>query len=440
LIKRRRFPRVFFGWWTVLAGGILSLWGQGYYLIGMSALFKPIASELGFSRAVTSIAASIGRLEGGVEAPLTGWITDKFGPRWIITFGVFLVGLGLILMYFIDSLWAYFVVWGVIAGTGNNIALTLPLDKAITNWFVKKRGLALGIRWAFTILAAVIVLPLIAWLITTQGWRTTCLIGGVVMLLVGLPVAWFLVKQYRPEYYGLLPDGAKTEAELKEGESRMIDKGIEYAGEVEEVEFTLRQAMRTASFWLLILAQASHSMAIPAILLHRMPFLTDMGIDPVKAALIIGVISSASIPAFIVGGFFTDRIKRGHLRFLMGGAYFLQSVGIAAFLLDQTIAMVYVFFILYYIALGISLPLTSAIFGRYFGRKGYGSIRGSLMMFIMPVGVASPIYCGWVYDTTGSYIPAFTVFTVLLAFSALIMALARPPKPPARVTDIRNIV
>jgi len=220
----------------------------------------------------------------------------------------------------------------------------------------------------------------------------------------------------------------------------MIDKGIEYAGEVQEVEFTLRQAIRTAAYWLIILAQASHSMAIPAILLHRMPFLTDMGIDPVKAALIIGVVSAASIPAFIVGGFLADRVKRGHLRFLLGGAYFLQAIGIAAFLLNQTIAMVYVFFILYYCALGISLPLTSAIFGRYFGRKGYGSIRGSSIMFITPVGVVSPIYAGWIYDTTGSYIAAFTLFAALLAFSAVVMSLSYPPKPPAEVTDIRKVV
>ena len=93
-----RRPRIFFGWWTVLTGSFLCLWGYGYYYIGMSALFKPIALELGLSRAATSVAASIGRFQGGFESLLTGWLTDKFGPRWIIITGVFIIGLGLVLM------------------------------------------------------------------------------------------------------------------------------------------------------------------------------------------------------------------------------------------------------------------------------------------------------------------------------------------------------
>ena len=176
MIKRRRFPKIFHGWWIVLTGGIVAMWGQGYYTAGIGAFFKPISSELGFSRAATSVAASIGRLGGGFEAPLSGWITDKFGPRWIVLAGVFLTGLSLILMNFIGSLWSYLIVWGVLLGTGVNIATTIPVDKAITSWFVKKRGVAVSVKWVFSGLGGVIVLPLIAWLITTQGWRMTCVI------------------------------------------------------------------------------------------------------------------------------------------------------------------------------------------------------------------------------------------------------------------------
>ena len=268
MIKRRRFPRIFFVWWTVIAGGFIYLWSGGYYIYGISALFKPIASELGFSRAATSVPSSIGMLEGGFEAPLTGWLTDKYGPRWIVLFGVFVMGLGLILMNFIDSLWAFYVVWGVMVGTGFNIAVTLPVDKAITDWFVKKRGLALGIRAVFSGLSGVLVLPLVAWFIPIQGWRMACVLGGMVMWLAGLPLTWFCFKRHRPEYYGLIPDGAISEAELEEDESRMIDRGVEYAAEVEEVEFTLKQAMRTPAYWLLVVANTGHSLALPAINIH----------------------------------------------------------------------------------------------------------------------------------------------------------------------------
>ena len=439
MIKRRRFPKIFPGWWIVLTGGVLALWGHGYHAYGFSALFKPIASELGFSRAVTSVAASIGRLEGGFEAPVTGWITDRYGPRWIVLLGVFIIGLSLILMNFIDSLWAFYVVWGVMLGTGCNIALSIPVHTAIANWFVKKRGKALSIQNVMSGLSGVLVMPLIAWLIISQGWRTTCVIGGVVMWLVGLPLVWFFLKQRRPEYYGLLPDGATTEEEAIDTE-QMIDRGVEYAAEVEEVEFTARQATRTLPFWLLIAAHSVHSLAMPAMSIHCIPFLTDRGIDPLVAAGMMAIYIGASIPARFVGGFIADRIKKQHLRFIKGGAYLLQAVGFAAFLLNQTTAMIYVWFILYGIGQGVAMPVTGLMRARYFGRKAFGSIQGFSMMLITPVGIAAPVYVGWMYDTTGSYIAAFNLLAILIAVSGVIAFFILPPKPPAKVTDIRQIV
>ncbi|MFC1952152.1 MFS transporter [Chloroflexota bacterium] len=439
MIKRRRFPKVFFGWWTVIASGIISFWGTGYSNTAASALFKPIASELGLGRAVTSVAASIARFEGGFESPVTGWLTDRFGPRWVVTFGVFLIGLGLVLMNYVDSLWAYYLVWGGIVGTGHNIGLTIPLDKAISNWFVKKRGLAISTKWMFSGFCPVLVLPLVAWLIIIHGWRMTCVIGGVVMWLVGLPLAWFFVKQHRPEYYGLLPDGATVEEEATEV-SRMIDRGVEYATEVEEVEFTLRQAIRTPAYWLLIASRAAQSMVTIAIIIHCIPFLTDMGIDPLVAAVIISMTSIARIPARFISGLIADRIKKDHLRFLLAGTYLLQAAGITAFLLNQTMPMIYVFFILYNLGMGMSLPINTVMSARYFGRKAFGSIRGSSMIFITPIGAIAPIYAGWIYDTTGSYVTAFTLFAVLLALAVVVISLTFPPKPPAQITDIRKIV
>ncbi|MFC2016119.1 MFS transporter [Chloroflexota bacterium] len=439
MIKRRRFPKIFFGWWTVIASGIITLWVAGYYYYGFSALFKPISSELGFSRAATSVPAAVGRLEGGLEAPLTGWITDRFGPRWVVLLGVFLVSLSLVLMNFINSLWVFYIVWGVILGTGHNLTSTVPLDKAISNWFVKKRGVALGTKWVFSGLSGVIGLPLIAWFITTQGWRMTCVIGGVVMVLIGFPLVWFFVKQHRPEYYGLLPDGATAEEEVAD-ESQMIDRGVKYAAEVQEVEFTLRQAMRTPAYWLLIVAYGAHALAGPAISIHGIPFLTDIGIDPLKAAGMMVIMVGASIPSRFIAGFLTDRVRIGHLRFLMAGAYLLQAVGTTLFLLNQSIAMIFVWYILYGFGMGAGYALMSPMRARYFGRKAFGSIHGTAMMLTTPAGVVAPIYFGWVYDTTGSYITGFIVVAAILAFSAVFASFVLPPKPPARVTDIRKFL
>jgi len=439
LIRKEKFPKVFFGWWTVLAGSFLSAWGIGFQVHGFSALFKPIASEFGFSRAATSVATSIGRLGHGIEAPLAGGLVDRFGPRLLITIGMFIAGLGLILMNFINSLWTFYIVWGIILGTGINIGLEIPVDKAIANWFVKKRGIALSVRWLFTGLAGLVLL-FVAWLISAQGWRMTCVIGGLGIWFVGLPLAWLLVRPRRPEYYGLLPDGTKTEAKPGEDASRMIDRGVNYAAEVQEVEFTLRQALRTRAYWLLIAAVSVRMVGFSAILTHGVPFLTDMGFEPVKAAALLGIIILTSTPTRLIGGFLMDRIQTRYLRFLMAGAFLLQAVGIVTFLLDQTIAMIYVFLILFWVGVGIALPLEAGIRARYFGRKAFGSIGGTSMIFTTPVTVIAPIYAGWVYDTSGSYIPAFTLFAILFGISALLVSLAYPPKPPATVTDVRKFL
>jgi OFA family oxalate/formate antiporter-like MFS transporter len=430
MIKSIKLPKIFFGWWTVLASGLLCLWGYGYYSYGISALFIPIASELGFSRAQTSVAASIGRFEGGFEAFIAGRITDKFGPRWIVLIAIFFGSISLACIYFIDSLWSFYLVWGFLFGTALNMALAIPLDTAISNWFVKKRGVAISIKWVFSGISGVVILPLIVWLIQVVGWRATCAIGGVVWGVVGLPLVWFFLKSHRPEHYGLLPDGAKIEDGVIDKDA-LMKRGMEYAAEVREVEFTLKQTMKTPTYWLLVSVQAVYGLVVPAINIHCIPFLTDMKIDTMLAASMMAIMIASSIPSRFIAGYIADRVDIRRLRYVMMGAYVLQAIGIAVFLLHQTTAMIYVWFILYGFGTGMCLTLNPAITARYYGRKAFGSIRGVSALLLTPVGVAAPIYAGWVFDTTGAYTPALILFAVLLAVASIILPFARPPKQPA---------
>jgi OFA family oxalate/formate antiporter-like MFS transporter len=438
LNKKKRIPNIYFGWWTAIAGGVVSLWAAGYQIYGISALFKPISMELGFNRTATSVAASIGRFEGGFEAPLAGWITDKYGPKWIIFFGVFLLSISLILMNYVDSLWTFYLVWGVLLGTGHNMGSSVPFETAITNWFVKKRGTALSIKWFLSGFSGVLVLPLIAWLITIYGWRTTCVIGGIVMAFIGFPLALLCVKQRRPEYYGLLPDGAKV-SESGHGE-QMIDRGVRYAAEIQEVEFTLRQAMRTPAYWLNIMVQSLFWLVGGAMSIHSIPFLTDIGIDSVKAAGMMALMVAASIPARFLGGFLGDHLHRKNLRFIMAGMCLFQSISIALFLYHQSIVVIYVWFILFGLGQGVAITINPLTTARYFGRKAFGSVRGSSIIFQTPVSIMAPIYAGWVFDTTGNYMNAFTTFTVLLVISGILACFMFPPKAPSEITSIHKIV
>ena len=422
--KRRIFPKLYFGWWMNIVTGIITGLGFGFTGEGFSALFKPLASELGLSRAATSVASSIRGLEFGIMAPITGWLVDRFGPKWVIITGMVLMSGGMVLMNFINSALSYYIVWGVIVGIGGTLGLAIAVDKALTDWFVRKRGLAIAVRFALIGIVSVIVLPVITWLITALGWRMTCVIWGVLMF-ASIPFIWIFVKQKRPEYYGLLPDGATVESGTDS--DSLIAKGIEYAANIQETEFTLKEAMKTTAFWMLIIANSCGTIVQWGFILHCIPFITDMGVSPTAAGGMMAMMIFFTIPSRFFSGFFADRIPKGGLHYMMAVAFLCQVIGITAFLLNRTIAMVVVFLILQGFGSGMTRPLLIIIRGRYFGRKAYGSIEGISCLFETPLGLFAPVYAGWVYDTTGNYISAFIIFAILASVAVFLMCLVRPP-------------
>ncbi len=420
---------------TALVSGL----GHGFYTNGMAILFKPIAADLNLTRAATSWATGIGRLQGGLEAPLTGWLSDRFGPKWVMIVGICFISTGLVLMNFIASLWAYYVVWGVIIGVGINLALTIAADKALTNWFIKKRGLAFGVRFALIGVCGALVVPLIERMVGAYEWRMTCLIWAGVMF-ASIPLLWVFVRQKRPEYYGLLPDGVAVEPDSEVDVDSMIDRGVEYATGLEEIEFTLRQAMKTRSYWMFVIAWVCASVVLGGINIHVFNFLTDMGIDSAVASGMLAMMIFFTVPGRFFGGFIADHVRKDRQNYLVAGAFILQAIGITAYLLHQTVTMAYVFLALYGLGSGAPTPLRLTLVGRYFGRKAFASIQGSAMMFSAPVGLLAPVFSGWVYDTTDSYINAFILYVGLVAMAALLMCFVRPPRPPSVVGDIRKFV
>lgn len=399
-------------------------------MYGLSVFFKDLAAELNINRAATSLAAGIGRLEGGITSPLVGWLSDRFGPRWPVVAGICLAGTGMILMNFITTVWHYYVVWGVLIGMGLNIGLTVAVDKALTNWFIRRRGLAQGIKFALLGVFGIVVLQAVTPLVLSQGWRTTCLIWGVVMI-ASVPFAFVFVRQQRPEYYGMLPDGAETGLDKEEDKRGMIDRGVGYASSFEETEYTFRQAIRTGTYWLLFAGFSVQYITAGGFIIHVIPFLTDMGIDRTVASSMMGLMIFFTIPSRFFGGVIADRVRKNRLQFLLVGTFFLQVIGISTFLLLQNMASVYVLLACHGLSSGAVTPIILLILGRYFGRKAFGSILGAMLAFVAPVGLLAPVYVGWIHDTTGSYIIAFITFVSLALFSTIAMFFVRAPQQPA---------
>jgi MFS family permease len=431
---RHRLTQIYFGWWTVLALGIIGLMGAGFVTYGLSALFKPMAAELNLSRAATSVAAGVIGLGHLYQGPLAGWASDKYGPKWIILFGISCLTAGFILMNFIGSYWAFLVVWGLILGAGQAFACTIPPVKQIINWFVRKSALAISITFTIQLASGLILLPLVAWLTISYGWRTTCIVTGVTVAVIGFPLAWFLIKQHRPEHYGLLPDGDKKKETII-GTIGSFEKETKVVGSEEAVELTLRQALKTSGFWVMIATSYINTLVTPIMTVHLIPLLTDTGLSPVKAAGLMSIWLTAAAPARLITGIIVDRVKKGRLRYIYAISFFLQAFSFAAFMVNKSMPMVYVWLILYGFGAGANFSSLLPTMPRYFGRKAYGKIDGMRWMVMVPIGLVAPIYIGWIYDNTGSYLSLITLFAVLLAVAGVVACFMLPPKGVPKPTD-----
>jgi MFS family permease len=397
-----------------------------------------LAAELGLSRAATSLATGLGRLQGGLEGPLTGWLSDRYGPRWVIISGLCVVIAGLALMFYIGSPWQYYVFWGVMIGIGHNLSLTIAIDKALSDWFIARRGLAFGIRFTIIGLCQIAVVPIVTWLVLGHGWRMTCLIWACVMS-VGIPVTLLFIKPKRPEYYGLLPDGFSSESAGPGDEKGMLTAGTQYAESYQEQEFTVRQALRTRAYWMMVFAWSCSILVMGGFTIHIVPFLTDMDISPTVAGAMLSMMVFFTIPSRFFSGFLADRLPKDRLQYIGAASVFLQAMGLIVFLLHQSVAMAYVLLILFGLGNGAVTPVRLSMGGRYFGRKAFASILGVGMLINAPLGFLSPIYTGWIYDTTESYAIAFMTFAALLLSSSVVLLFLRPPAPPPQVTDIREL-
>jgi len=312
------------------------------------------------------------------------------------------------------------------------------LEQAISWWFVKKRGLAVGLSRVSLAAGAGIIVPFTTFILLQYGWRLAFVIAGFVTLIVCVPVAWFGVKSRRPEYYGLLPDGNAYKE--SKGVKSSIQAGVKYANEVGEVEFTLRQALKTRTYWILFVCRTLRSLAWPITSIHLIPFLTDMGVDPIAAASIMGLALFASTPGRFLGGIIMDRIATKNMSKFLVLAFGLQALSLWILLNASSLIQVIFFVILSGFGQGLQISTTSLMRSRYFGRKAWGTIAGTDMIMRLPITVAAPIYVGWVYDTTGSYTTAFLQAAIMVTLATIFMSFLRPPKPPQKITEITSII
>jgi len=400
-------PGFFYGYIIVGAAFVVMVlvWGT-FYSFGV--FFKPVLIEFGWTRAMTSGAYSLSFVLYGLLGIVMGGLTDRFGPRLVVTVCGFLLGLGYLLMSQVSTIWQLYLFYGVMVGIGITAGF-VPVASTVARWFVKRRGLMTGVMLAGAGVGQVIVPPVATQLISVYGWRTSYIIVGIIVLVLLVVVAQFLKRD--PGQVGLLPDGNSS---VEENPPTLEAKG-----------FSIQKAIHTRPFWVLAIMYACYGFFLQATLVHIVPHVTDLGISALLAANILAIIGGVSIAGRVGIGIASDRLGN---RPVLVFVFILTGVAFVWLQFTKELWMFYLFAIIFGFAYGGLITLMSPIVAELFGLRVHGAILGVVSLSSAIGGALGPFLAGRVFDLTNSYSVAFIVCAVLSVIALILAVLLRSPR------------
>jgi MFS family permease len=409
--SERKHPRIFYGWYVVLASVIITLYTGGVVNFGFTAVFDPLTKEFGWSSAQISFAASLRGLELGLLSAPVGLLIDKWGARRLVFSGTILIFFGYLILSRVSSLLMFYAAFALIA-IGMSCCAGAVLLTAVTHWFNKKAAIATGIVASGFGLGGTLV-PVITALIDNFDWRPTMLIVGIGMLLICLPLS--LLIRRRPEDYGYLPDGEIDTLPMRE---------LTIQKPVPEVQMTVWQALRDRAFWHVSLSSMCHSFIVGAVVTHVMPYLGSVGIDRSASSLVALMLPLSSIAGRLSCPIFTNRFGN---RAIYSSSFILMTGGLLCFsFVDSRMAWLIVPFIIpFSVGWGFSVISRITLLREHYGRKSFGGILGFNSTIMMIGNVCGAPIAGWVYDKYGNYHWAWIAFGIV-TLGGMLLALTIP--------------
>ena len=427
--SRVRRPRpwdgMYYGWVIVAVTAALQFAGGTPTFPVLGLFLEPMTSEFGWSRASYSLPLTIGTILGGFAGAITGPAFDKYGPRWIMTVSAILVGTSFLLMGAVHEYWQYFVLQ-IVTRSVTAATFFMVVGVVLPKWFVAKRGRAtalsgLGGR------AGQFATPLfVAAIIVALGWRSAWAGLGIVVWALALPPVFFFLRG-RPEDMGLRPDGISVEqAEARATELAALPAGVSRTSA--EVSFTLAEALRTRSFYLMTLGQTTLALVISGLHFHWFAYMTSRGLSDGVAVGSIAVSSLAAIPSSLVAGYLTERI---HVRHILTVTSLGFGASVVILLQTSTPLMAYLYGITLGVFSGMMFTVTLVIYADYFGRNHLGSIRGIVSPIQQITNASGPLVASLAFDSTGNYTAILWAFAALTTVTAFCWMLATQPTRPA---------
>lgn len=398
--------------WVVIGIAFLTV-GVAFGARNAFAVFLlAVVEEFRWSRGLVSGALMLGSVTWTLGAPLIGALLDRWGPRVVLPGGAFIMALGFTVAGLAHTVVEFYIGMGLLMGLG---FAALPMTSQATflsNWFIRKRGMAIGTVASGIGLGILIVVPWTQWLIERYGWRHALFILAGLLTVVIAPLNCFFQRQ-RPEDMKLGPDFGQAAPKV------LLSRAKAPAGGP-----TLREALREWRFWTFAFGVLSGAIPLHMVLIHQVAAVSDAGFTKEAAAAALGMIGLFTAPSMIFMGLLADRIGRqwsyvfGSLS-LMLGIFLLMMISNAG---QQW--LLYGFPPFFAVGFSSRQSLYPTMAADLFHGKAFGSIIGAIALFIGAGAGIGPWLGGVFHDWTGSYFSAFGVAQVLAFISIALIWIA----------------
>lgn len=400
----------FYGWLmlpAVMLVVICTAPGQTY---GVSVFNPYLREALDLSSSQLSGAYMAGTLLASLPLTWIGALMDRYGARLTLGAVVLLFGLACLGMTQVRGMATLFVAFFFLRLLGQG-AMGMLARNTLAMWFGRRLGMASGIA-NFGSAAAVGGIPALhLWLIETQGWRGAYAFLGFGIWLLLLPLL-ALVYRNKPQDLGLEPDGGEPTRDVPADRRETLPS------------FTLKQALRTRSFWLLVCGMASWSMSGTGIQFHIVSIFAERGLTAADAAAMFSVYAGVMALGRLLGGFLADRVP---LNLLMAAALAVQAVGMT--LLNRADAewLPWIFGVCFALGSSLLMSVSETVWVRYYGRGHLGKVRGAVTTIGVGASSLGPLALGVAYDLSGGYEGVLWAFVGLAVPLCLLSLLATPP-------------
>ncbi|MBI4296371.1 MAG: MFS transporter [Chloroflexi bacterium] len=409
--------RIFYGYW-ILAVSFVSLFvASGLAGYSFSLFVTPLQEEFSWSRAAIMLANAMRMGIQILVAPVIGRVVDRYGPKQVMVAGALIQALALGLLSETGALW-FFLACYAIEGIGFTALFTIPTTALVSNWFKKRRGWALGIAAIGVGVGGVVTAPIVGgYLIPDFGWRASYQVLSLATLVLVVPLALLVIKT-RPSDLGLHPDRLET----SETET------VAQAPSSLETVFTLKMAARTSAFWLIIVSYLLFGFVMSGVFQNNVPHLRDIGFSAVVASTAFGIVGAGSAIGKFGFGWLSDLITPKYaycigIGFMAAGIFLLKSVSLAS---PMVVLWLYAGF--FGLGIGCFLACISMLVSQNFGLASYGLIYGMITGFHSIGTATGSVMAGYIYDATGNYDLAFSIFLALLLVALVTILPVRRPK------------